>query len=80
MLFISDKIQLNEAAHGCDYRAMVLVWAASERHKRLFMKIRRGKGVKKGFRVKKWPSDNGIKPTKIPEISVKRQRNETVMV
>jgi hypothetical protein len=65
-IFISERIQLNEAARGSDYRAMGLVWAASEHEKQLFMKIRRGKGVKKGIRIKKWPSDNRISRIKMP--------------
>jgi hypothetical protein len=56
-MFISERIQLNpstslrpsEAAHGCGYRAMGLVWAVSEHQKRLFIKIKRSSGGKKGI-------------------------------
>ena len=47
MMFISEIIQLNEAAHGSDYRAMGIAWAASERQKQLLLNIRKGNGVKK---------------------------------
>ena len=47
MPFISEIIQLNEAAHESDYRAMGIAWAATERQKHLFMNIKKGNGVKK---------------------------------
>ena len=46
-MFISEIIQLNEAAHESDYRAMGIAWAASERQRRLFKNIKKGNGVKK---------------------------------
>jgi hypothetical protein len=46
-MFISEIIQLNEAAHESDYRAMGIAWAASERQKCLVMKIKRGNSIKK---------------------------------
>ena len=47
MPFISEIIQLNEAAHGSGYRAMGIAWAASERQKQLLLNIRKGNDVKK---------------------------------
>jgi hypothetical protein len=52
-MFISERIQLNEAAHESDYRAMGIAWAASGRQKCLFRNIKRGNGVKKGIIVEK---------------------------
>jgi hypothetical protein len=52
-MFISEIIQLNEAAHKIDYRAMGIAWAASERQKCLFKNIKRGNGVKKGILAEK---------------------------
>jgi hypothetical protein len=39
ILFISEIIQVNEAAHGSYYRAIGIAWAASELQKRPFIII-----------------------------------------
>jgi hypothetical protein len=54
-MFISEIIQLNEAAHESDYRAMGIAWAASERQKCPFKNIKRGNGVKKEIFGEKYP-------------------------
>ncbi len=54
LIFISEIIQLNEAAYGSYYRAMGIAWAASERQTGLFMNIKSGNGVKKEIITRKW--------------------------
>jgi hypothetical protein len=56
MMFISEIIQLNEAAHESDYRAMEIAWAASERKKCLILNIKSGNGVKKEVIAEKYPT------------------------
>jgi G3E family GTPase len=56
MTFISEIIQLNEAAHENDYRAMGIAWAASARQKCLLLNIKSGNGVKKEILAEKYPA------------------------
>jgi hypothetical protein len=56
MTFISEIIQLNEAAHENYYRAMGIAWAASERRKCLDMNIKSGNEVKKEVLAEKYPT------------------------
>jgi hypothetical protein len=66
MSFILEIIQLNEAAHGSDYRAMGIAWAASEGQKRPLIIIKWGNGVKKEIIAGKRPFRSGNKRLKLP--------------
>jgi len=66
MLFISEIIQLNEAAHGSDYRAMGIAWAASEGQKHPFIIIKWGNEVKKEIIAGKRPVRSWDKRVKLP--------------
>jgi hypothetical protein len=80
MMFISEIIQLNEAAHECDYRAMGIAWAASERQKCLLLNIKRGNGVKKELLAEKYFDDKWNTTVKSFENGKKREWSNTVMI
>jgi hypothetical protein len=80
MMFISEIIQLNEAAHERDYRAMGIAWAASERQKSSFMNIKRGNGVKKELLAEKYSYDKRNTTVKSFENVKNREWSDTVII
>jgi hypothetical protein len=80
MKFISDKIQLNDAAHGSDYRAMGIAWAASGRHNLLLMNIKKGNGVKKELFAGECPIKKRNRSIKSSRNATNRKRDMTVII
>ncbi len=78
--FISEIIQLNEAAHESDYRAMGIAWAASGRQKCPCRNIQTGNSGKKEILTGKCLVKMHDTAVKSYWTAKKRHRNKTVII